>query len=210
MPGKNLLFLLSFLFLSCSTTRITSEWKTEIPGSVVSGKILILGLVRDNDRSVRENMEKHLTEDLREMGYGAVSSYSAFGPKTFEGLSETAALEQLRNNNIDLVLTVVLLDKERERYYHHGYFYYSPFFYYYNNFWGYQMMMNSRIYQPGYYVTDTRYFWESNLYDLREKKLLWSVQTQSFDPSSTERMAHDYGEKISENLRMSGILRPSR
>jgi len=210
MLNKNLLSLLCFLFLSCSSTRITSEWTTEVPGSVVSGKILILGLVRESNRALRENMEKHLTEDLSERGYDVISSYKEFGPKTFEGLSESAALEQLRNNNIDLVLTVVLLDKERERYYYHGYFYYSPFFYYYNNFWGYQMMMNSRIYQPGYYVTDTRYFWESNLYDLRNKKLLWSVQTQSFDPSSTERMAHEYGEKISENLEMSRIIRISR
>jgi hypothetical protein len=210
MLKKILLFLLGFILLSCTSTRITSEWTTEVPGSVASGKILILGLVRDSNRALRENMEKHLTEDLSERGYDVISSYKEFGPKTFEGLSESAALEQLRNNNIDLVLTVVLLDKERERYYYHGYFYYSPFFYYYNNFWGYQMMMNSRIYQPGYYVTDTRYFWESNLYDLRNKKLLWSVQTQSFDPSSTEQMAHEYGEKISENLQMSGILRISR
>jgi hypothetical protein len=210
MLKKILMFLLGFILLSCTSTRITSEWTTEVPGSVASGKILILGLVRDSNRALRENMEKHLTEDLSERGYDVISSYKEFGPKTFEGLSESAALEQLRNNNIDLVLTVVLLDKERERYYYHGYFYYSPFFYYYNNFWGYQMMMNSRIYQPGYYVTDTRYFWESNLYDLRNKKLLWSVQTQSFDPSSTEQMAHEYGEKISENLQMSGILRISR
>lgn len=210
MLKKLLLLISGLLYISCSSTRITSQWTSEVAAPVASGKILVLGLVRDSDRSIRENMEKHLTDDLRGRGYDVVSSHREFGPKTFEGVSETAAVEQLRNNNIDLVLTVVLLDKERERYYYHGYFYYSPFFYYYNNFWGYQMMMNSRIYQPGYYVTDTRYFWESNLYDLRTGKLVWSVQTQSFDPSSTERMAHDYGEKISENLQMSGIIRPLR
>ena len=169
---------------------------------------MVLGVIRDSDRSIRENMERHLTEDLRSRGFSVVSSYREFGPKTFEGLNEKSALDQLRYNQVDVVLTVVLLDKERERNYYRGYFYYSPFFYYYNNFWGYQMMMNSRIYQPGYYVTDTRYFWESNLYDLRSGTLLFSVQTQTFEPSSTERMAHEYGEKISEALLNSGVIRP--
>ena len=69
------------------------------------------------------------------------------------------------------------------------------------------MMMNSRVYQPGYYVNDTRYFWESNLYELKTGQLLYSIQTQSFDPSSTESMAHEYGEKISQAIVNSGAIR---
>lgn len=194
--------------MSCSSTRITSRWHSDIVQPVPAERIMVLGVIRDSDRSIRENMERHLTEDLRTRGFEAVSSYREFGPKTFEGLNEKETLEQLRKNQVNVVLTVVLLDKERERNYYRGYFYYSPFFYYYNNFWGYQMMMNSRIYQPGYYVTDTRYFWESNLYDLRTGALLFSVQTQTFEPSSTERMAHEYGEKITEALMNCNLIKP--
>jgi len=206
---KKLLISLIFfpLLISCSSTRITSRWLNAPTPVTHFNKILVLGLIRDRDRSIRENMEKHLAQDLKSKGFEVLTAYEEFGPKAFEGLKEQEALQQLRNNQIDAVITVVLLDKERERNYYNSYFYYSPFFYYYNNFWGYQMMMNSRIYQPGYYVTDTRYFWESNLYDLNSGQLLWSVQTQSFDPSSTERMAHEYGEKITEDLIQSGIIK---
>jgi hypothetical protein len=199
--------LAGFILFSCSSTRITSQWQPSGLPSVTAKKILVLSLVHDKDRSIKENMERHLTFDLRSRGYETISSFHEFGPKAFEGLEEGAALERLRNRDIDLVLTVVLLDKERERYYYHGYFYYSPFFYYYNNFWGYHMMMNSRVYQPGYYVNDTRYFWESNLYELKTGQLLYSIQTQSFDPSSTESMAHEYGEKISQAIVNSGAIR---
>jgi hypothetical protein len=200
--------LLPLLFISCSSTRITSRWHSDIVQPVHTERIMVLGVIRDSDRSIRENMERHLTEDLKARGFDAVSSYREFGPKVFEGLNEKETLDQLRNNQVNVVLTVVLLDKERERNYYRGYFYYSPFFYYYNNFWGYQMMMNSRIYQPGYYVTDTRYFWESNLYDLRTGTLLFSVQTQTFEPSSTEKMAHEYGEKITEALMNCNLIKP--
>ena len=202
------LLVFPLLLFSCSSTRITSRWYSDIVQPVHAEKIMVLGVVRDSDRSIRENMERHLTEDLRSRGFDVVSSYREFGPKAFEGLNEKETLDQLRQNQVNVVLTVVLLDKERERNYYRGYFYYSPFFYYYNNFWGYQMMMNSRIYQPGYYVTDTRYFWESNLYDLRTGDLLFSVQTQTFEPSSTEKMAHEYGEKITDALMNCNVIKP--
>ena len=139
-----------------------------------------MGFVRHADYGIQENMERHLVEDLKTLGYDAVSSFQKFGPKAFEGLTEIEAVQSLRENGFDAVLTIVLLDKEKEKNYYHGYFYYTPFTYYYGNFWGYRMMMYDRIYQPGYYVTTTRYFWESNFYDLRSKELLYSVQTKSF------------------------------
>ena len=75
-----------------------------------------------------------------------------------------------------------------------GNIYYSPYGYYYNRFWGYRTVLSRRIYEPGYYITDTKYFWESNLYDMSTQKLVYSVQTQSFDPANSESMGHEYGQ----------------
>lgn len=56
-------------------------------------------------------------------------------------------------------------------------------------------------------MTTTRYFWETNLYDLRTGDLLCSVQTESFDPLSVEAMAHEYGKLIVADMVNNDILK---
>ncbi|HEY8894521.1 MAG TPA: hypothetical protein VIM79_06885, partial [Niastella sp.] len=60
--------------------------------------------------------------------------------------------------------------------------------------------MYNRVYGPGYYVTNTKYFWESNLFDVASKELIYSVQTESFDPASSESLAHEYGKLIVKDM----------
>lgn len=198
--------LLTMTALGCSTSKITATWKAENAVTREYNKILVLGLIREADRTIQENMEDHLVDDLKELGYNAVSSLKEYGPKFFDKMDEEAAISKLKNSGIDAVITIVLLDKERERKYVPRTIYYSPYGYYYNHFWGYRTTLYNRIYEPGYYVTDTKYFWESNLYDMGTQKLVYSVQTQSFDPSNSASMAHEYGKMIVKNMVKENIL----
>jgi hypothetical protein len=155
---------------------------------------------------MRENMENHLAGDLRGMGYNAVSALKEYGPKTFDKMDEDAAIAKLKDSGVDAVITIVLLDKEKERRYVPGHLSYSPYRNYYNRFWGYYGVMNHRIYEQGYYVTDTRYFWESNFYDMNNQQLLFSVQTQTFDPASSESLGHEYGQLIVKSMVKNKVL----
>jgi hypothetical protein len=101
---------------------------------------------------------------------------------------------------------MVLLDKEKERYYVPDRIYYTPFTVYHRHFWGYYHLMYGRIYEPGYYAENTNYFWECNLYDLQTNRIVYSVQTRSFDPSSAYVAAHEYGRLISNDLTEKGLL----
>lgn len=196
-----------FLLMSCGTgSHITSSWKAPNVQPNKYNKILVLGLIREADRSIREKMEEHLVGDLKELGYNAICSCDEYSPKTFENMDEKEAISKLNGGGIDAVLTIVLLDKSRERYYVPGRIYYSPYYIYQNRFWGYYRTMYDRIYSSGYYVMDTKYFWESNFYDLNTKDLLYSAQSQSFDPSNTESLAHDYGKMIVKNMVKANIL----
>lgn len=196
-----------FLVISCSTgSHITSSWKAPNVQPKKYNKILVLGLIREADRSIREKMEEHVVGDLKEMGYNAVCSCDEYNPKTFENMDEKDAITKLSGGGIDAVLTIVLLDKSKEKYYVPGRVYYSPYFLYQNRFWGYYRTMYDRIYSPGYYVVDTKYFWESNFYDLSSKELLYSAQSQSFDPSTMENLAHEYGQMIVTNMVKNNIL----
>ena len=109
-------------------------------------------------------------------------------------------LDKLQNSGFDAVITIVLLDKQKERYYVPGRLNYSPYAGYYHHFWGYYTTIYDRVYAHGYYVTNTKYFWESNLFDVASKELIYSVQTESFDPASSESLAHEYGKLIVKDM----------
>ena len=191
----------------CTTSKITTSWKAENTVPQKYNKILVLGLIREADRTLQENMENHFVGDLKELGYNAVSSLKEYGPKAFDKMDEEAALSKLKNSGVDAVITIVLLDKEKERKYVPGNMYYSPYGYYYNRFWGYRSTLYRRIYEPEYYVTNTKYFWESNLYDMSTQKLVYSVQTQSFDPANLESMGHEYGQLIVKDMVKQNVLK---
>lgn len=207
MKKQYWIFIFILLFAGCTSSRITSSWKAENVVPEQYNKIMVLGLIREADRSIQEHMENHFINDLNGLGYNAVSSLQTFGPKAFDKMGEEEAIDKLKGSGIDAVITIVLLDKEKERRYVPGYASYSPYGFYYNRFWGYRSTLYRRIYEPGYYITNTKYFWESNFYDMRTQGLLFSVQTQSFDPANAESLAHEYGQLIVKNMVKQHVLR---
>jgi hypothetical protein len=195
-----------FILTGCSSTRITHSWKAASFPAKKYNKILVVGLVPGDERNLRGKMENHFTGDLVSKGYKAISSLKEYGPGSFQKMTEDAVVNQLHSSGVDAVITIVLLDKKRERYYVPARVYYSPYAVYHNHFWGYYNTMNGRINGPGYYQTDTRYFWECNFYDMESKQLLYAVQTVSFDPGSSETLAHEFGEKITANMKKKGLI----
>lgn len=204
--GKIHWLLFVLIFAGCTSSKITSSWKAKDAEPKFYSKILVLGLIREKDRTIQENMENHLVGDLKNLGYNAVSALKEYGPRAFYKMNEEEVIARLKNSGVDAVVTIVLLDKEKERRYVPGLINYSPYGYYYNRFWGYYGTMNRRIYEPGYYVTDTKYFWESNFYDMVTGQLVYSVQTQSFDPASSEMLGHEYGQLIVKNMVKNKVI----
>ena len=198
---------LLIVMMGCSSSRMTTSWMAKDAVVRDYKKIMVVGLIRESDRTIQQKMEDHFVGDLKAMGYNAVSSLAEYGPKVFDQLDEAAALEKIKNSGVDAVITIVLLDKMREQQYVPGRIYYSPYGYYYNRFWGYRTTLYRRIYEPGYYVTDNKYFWESNLYDMNDQKLVYSAQTQSFDPVNAESLGHQYGKMIVEDMVKNGVIK---
>lgn len=192
--------------MACSSSRITYSWKAASFPAKTYSKILVAAIVPNDERNLRAKMENHFVGDLASRGYTAVSSLKEYGPVSFQQTSEDSVLKQLHNSGIDAVITIVLLDKKRERYYVPARVYYSPYAVYHGRFFGYYSTLNGRINRPGYYQTDTRYFWECNFYDQDSKQLLYSVQTESFDPGSVETLAHEFGEKITADMKKKGLI----
>lgn len=200
-------FIMMLFMISCTSSQITNSWKSENIPEKKFKKIMVVGIIAGSDWALREKMETHLVGDLAAKGYEAFSAIKVYGPKNFENLKEAEVLDKLSGLGVDAVVTIVLLDKDRERYYVPGKVFYSPYTIYQRNFWGYYTTIYERIYTPGYYQVNTRYFWESNFYDLRNRNLLYAVHTESFDPDSMDALAHEYGLLIVNNMAKKGVLK---
>src|SRR5688572_21427050 len=83
--------ILAILFAGCSTSRITSSWTNTAATSKKYDKVLVLAISGDPDRTYREQMEEYMTNELKTMGYNAVSSVCEYGPKAFDNMKEDEA-----------------------------------------------------------------------------------------------------------------------
>jgi hypothetical protein len=192
--------------LACNSTKITYSWKGEVAGPKKNSKIIVVGLIKDSDFNLREKMENHLVGDLTERGYNAISSLKEYGSKTFQNMTEDEVMNKLTNKGVNAVFTIVLLSKEREQYYIRDGANYLQYSVNRGNFYSYYNIFNDRIFTPGYYATETKYFWESNFFDLQSKQLIYTAKSKSFNPASTELLAHEHGKLVIKNMEAKGVI----
>jgi hypothetical protein len=183
---------------SCSSTQITSSWRNKNVPSTNYQKIMVVALIPDNQRNVLQAMENSMVDQLRRKGYNAVSSFQEFGPKAFQGMTEQQALSKVKSDNADAMVTISQTNHSRSRTYVPGTIYPSP--------WGWGWGWGGGYYSPGYVRNDVRYAWETNFYDIPSDKVLYSVQSRSFDPSSAYDLAEDYSRQIVRDMRDKGVL----
>ncbi len=202
---KVMINLLSgIFFLSCSNTKIISSWKAENTVTKTYHNIMVWGILTEKDSVLKGNMETHLVNDLVDKGYHAISSLSVFGSRSYTKLTEKEIVEQFRNSGVDAVITIALLTKAKEEMYvppsiinnmssfDHVDKYYSTVY--------------DRVFSPGYYVTTTNYFWESNLFEVSADKLVYTARTKSFDPASASTLAHENGLRLIKDMAKKKVI----
>lgn len=194
-----------FLFSACSSSsKLTSSWASK--ENTGFKNILVLGLLSDKNRSTRVRMEQHLVTDLKKFNYNAIAASDQYDPKYFKGLSEDQALDKLKNSGIDAVITITLLVKSQQKSYVPGNYSYAPYPMY-PRFWGYYSFYYPRIYQPGYYRNNTKYYFETNLYNINNNDLVYSAQSETFNPTSASSLADDYAKTIIRDMRRKDVLK---
>ncbi len=203
--------MMMVVLAGCSSSKITSSWKpnednNNAQSAVNFKKIVVVGLFNDSSRELRQQMEDQLAGDLKAEGFNAVTSLSVYGPKSFQNMKEGDVINQLNENGIDGVITISLVDKNKEKRFVAGPRYYRPYAFYnpYRPYgWGY-----SPFYNPyrGHYETNANFVFETNLYDVSGKKLIYSAQSQSYSPSSVGAMADDYSKSVVKDMKKNNIL----
>jgi hypothetical protein len=188
----------AFIF-SCSSTKINSSWKAENAQAKPYHNLMVWGLLTEKDSSLRKQMETHLVNDLISKGYHAVSSLDVYKSKAYKKLTSNQIVDEFKLTGVDAVITIALLNKEMEERYYPGGFYSQPGNIN-SNLDKYYSGIYEKVFTPGYYISTTTYFWESSLFEVRADKMIYSVQTKSFDPNTTETLAHENGLRIIKDM----------
>lgn len=195
--------LLIATLAGCSTSRLTTSWvspQAQNEGRHFS-KVLVLGLLSNRNRAAKVNMETFLANDLKTIGVNAVTSTDVYGPMAFRGMNEKQALRSLNSNDIDGIITIAMIDKNSSNRFVPGYWGGYPF-------WGYYSFYAPYMWGGGYYERTTSYYFETNLYDMNNNnKLLYSAQSETVDPTSPERLGHDFAQTIVNDLKYKNLIR---
>lgn len=203
---KALPFFLLLLLAACSSPKILSSWTAPEAGRTAYKKILVVSLATNSDSTLRTQMEKHMVGDLKAVGYNAVSFRQTFDENEFRGIRYDSARARFQREGIDGVITISLLAKEKESVYVPNKPPIPEDSYQRTNFWDYYTRLRETVGKPGYYVNSTNLYWESNFYDLNSLALLYHVQSEAFNPASTQKLAHEYGKKIVSDLQKTAVL----
>jgi hypothetical protein len=202
---KSLYFLPAFfvmLFVSCGPSqKVTSSWKnpqvTTAPGYK---KVFITAMIpNQNYRSI---IERDLAAAAQAHGLQTVSGMDIF-PTTFTSsnqVSKDDVLQKVRAAGADAILTVSLVDKQSETRYVPGTTTYMPHMGY-AGFGGYYGYAYGAYYSsPGYYTEDKTYFMEARLFDAASENMIWSAQSEAYNPSKIDKFSKDYTAMLVDRM----------
>lgn len=210
------LVLTAGLFSSCITTELVGSLKTSESEPVSYQKLGVVVLAPS--MSNRSTVELALAEKFRAKGVKAVATFDIFpfAGKINEikesGMSQEDIQKKIRErvgqNKLDGLLIVTLLDKQKETHYVEGSSFAVAAPVYGYPYYGYYSYAYTTVSNPGYYTTSTKYFVESNLYDVATEKLIWTGQTKTTDPASIEKESAVFADLIVNEVLAKKALKP--
>ena len=185
---------------SCSSTKITSTWRE--PNKEISlnklNKVLVVALFQN------ETSRRKAEDQMVSYFYGkGVASYN-YLDKDISMKNENAIREKIKNDGFDGAVTMRLLDVDKEDVYSRGNISMYPS--YYRNFSGYYFRNWGYFSDPGYYSTTKTYTVETNVFSIKEDKIIWSGITKTTDPSGVTKMTDEIGKAVFNEMVKEGFI----
>lgn len=208
MKKTMVLLCTAVLLYACKPgTEITGSWMNPQLPSVSYDHIVVAAL--SNNINAKTTVENDLAAALSAKGVTVEKSSDIFPPNFTDNHDDKEEmLKKFQDTGADAILTISLIDRETETRYVPGTYGYEPVtrFNYYGAFWGYYSFWYPRIYSPGYYTTDKTYFIETNLYDTNTEQLIWSAQSETYNPSDLPSFSKEFAATIVNKMEEDKIF----
>jgi len=204
---KSSLVLFACMFLvwlvACGArTTLSGVWQSPERAATPIRSMLVIGI--GTEETSRRQYEDHFSMALEERGTQAVPSYRVLPSE--ERLSQVdLAAAVARGGHDGVIVTRLLAVDTDERYVPpsssmsvgvgRGYY----------GYYGSSFGVN---YSPGYVQRTTIVRLETKLYEVGEDDLVWSAQSETFQPSSTEDIVESVTKAVVKRLAEAGWLAP--
>lgn len=191
----------TILTVACSSTKITSSWRE--PDKTVTinqlNKVLVVALF--NNETNRHKAEDQMAGYLKGKG---VVSYNYFSDK-FDRKNEAVIRERIGADGFDGAVTMRLIDVEKEKIYMPSN---QPFYPAYSrNFPAFYFRNYSYYQQQDYYQTTRIYTVETNVYSIKEDKIIWTGITKTTDPEGVNKLTDEIAEVVYKRMVKEGFIK---
>ncbi|HSM47977.1 MAG TPA: hypothetical protein VK872_09210 [Draconibacterium sp.] len=229
-----ILVLASIIITSaCGTsTKIVGSWTNKEQKITQFEKVGIAALYPNE--SSRYLIERAVEKEFKEKNIKAMATYEVWpmagrigeNPDLFknsEKMHEALRVkvrEKIKEQNMDAVMFITLLDTKKEERYVNNNNYYGGTGYYggplgvgyygsphgaYYNYYAYSV---GTIYDTGYYVEDVTYFLEAQLFDVKNGMLIWTGRTKTVKLESVEQEAVNFAKLIVNDIVAKKVIVP--
>ena len=189
------------ILIGCNSTKITNSWREPNKGVVLDKleKVLVVALFKDE--TSRHKAEDEMVSYLAGKG---VESYNYLN-ENFNKKNEEAIRQKIKADGFDGAVTMRLIDVEKEKIYTPGNIALYPT--YYRNFSGYFYRNWSYYSEPGYYSTTKIYKVETNVYSIKEDKIIWSALTETTDPGGVKKLTEEITKVVYKAMVKEGFIK---
>lgn len=217
---KILIAFICICFASCgSNTSIVSSWRD--PNASLSKekfkKVLVVALAKDEStRRATENRIASINPTVLNPSYNYLNQQNLDLTK-----EEKISIVQSEGFDGAVTLRFIRADKETDyvpgtsNYYGGmgypgmGYGYVGGYGMGYGaGFGGWYGAYAPAYYTPGYYQENVYYYIETNIFDLKNNKLVWSATTKSLDVSDINTTVDEIMEACVQQMRADGYMDP--
>jgi len=193
------LFAFVFLIISCSGTELTHKQVTEAYQGKPVSDILVIAITGNEDS--RRSFEQRFVAQLEAAGVEAIASVDVIPmPADLEMKKETIldAVNQFGNDAV--IITHLTGKEEKEVYSRTGPTHIGYYGHYHNRY--------TYAYTTGYSSTSTTLRLETNLYDVKTEKLIWSGQSKTWNKDSKNQIINDVIKVVINDLQNSKLIAP--
>ncbi len=190
------LFSFVFLIISCAgtETELTQNQVNEAYKGRPVSDILVIAITGNEDS--RRTFERKFVARLKSAGVEAISSEEAIPMPPDLKLKKEMILSAVNQFGNDAVIITRLIDREVKEVYTRGGTARGYYGYY------------SRHSAPGYASTSKTIRLETNLYDVKTEKLIWSGQSKTFSKDSKDQIINDVIRVLVNDLQNNKLITP--
>lgn len=185
------------MFSSCATTLLLNVWKD--PSYQETARKTVVIMVSQKPY-IRNSLEDQFAAALQARSNDAVASYAIV---PVDQLSDKEAVRsKVRSTGADTVLISRLVDKQTVETYVPGQTYVVPGYY---GGWG--SYYGTVVSSPGYMYESQYVYVETNLYDTKTEKLIWTAKSETEMSATDQQLMKEFVSKMIDRLAADRIIK---